>query len=142
MGKGEVMSRVALVLTTMALALLLASGVALAVTEVGGPGNDLFTGTNGRDTLVGGPGNDDMDGLPGPDRIVGGPGDDFLFDGEDTGGARDILVGGAGNDTLFPGQFTPGQNVANCGSGTDTAFADPTDKLIGCETVEFGPPTS
>jgi hypothetical protein len=47
------MRRVALVLAAMALALLLASGVALAVTKVGGPGPDTLMGTKGSDTLAG-----------------------------------------------------------------------------------------
>jgi hypothetical protein len=44
---------VALVLAAMALALLLASGVAWAVTKVGGPGPDTLMGTKGSDTLAG-----------------------------------------------------------------------------------------
>ena len=136
------MRRAILLITVMAATLVMASGVALAVTKFGGPGNDTLTGTNGPDTLVGGPGNDDLEGLRGPDRIFGGPGDDLLFDGENNRGARDILVGGSGNDTLFPGQFMPSQDVAMCGTGTDTVFADPTDIVIGCERVLFRPPTA
>ena len=47
------MRLVALVLAGMALVLLLASGVALAITKVGGPGNDNLIGTNGPDNLRG-----------------------------------------------------------------------------------------
>jgi hypothetical protein len=43
------MRRVALVLVAMALALLLASGVALAVNKVGTNGPDTLRGTNGDD---------------------------------------------------------------------------------------------
>ena len=131
-----------LAMVVMAATLVIASGVALAVTKFGGPGNDILTGTNGPDTLVGGSGDDTLDGLPGPDQIFGGPGDDFVADGEDSGGARDILVGGSGDDTLLPGQFMPRQDVANCGTGIDTAFADRTDIVIGCERVLFRPPTA
>jgi Ca2+-binding RTX toxin-like protein len=133
--------RAVLLLTVMAAMLVMASGVALAATKFGGPGADILIGTNGPDQLFGGAGNDEIDGLSGPDQILGGPGDDLLFDGENRGGAPDILVGGRGNDILFPGQFTPSQDVAICGTGTDTAFADPTDLVIGCERVLFRPPT-
>ena len=47
------MQRVALVLAGMALALLLASGLALALTKVGGPGHDVLMGTKGSDKLLG-----------------------------------------------------------------------------------------
>jgi hypothetical protein len=48
------MRRAALVLTTMALVLLLASGAAFAVTKIGGPGPDALKGTDDRDLLEGG----------------------------------------------------------------------------------------
>jgi hypothetical protein len=44
---------VALVLAGMALVLLLASGVALALTKVGGPRGDTLMGTKGSDKLLG-----------------------------------------------------------------------------------------
>ncbi len=136
------MRRVLLLLTVMAAMLVMASGVALAATKFGGPGNDSLLGTNGPDQLFGGTGDDIIDGLSGPDRILGGSGDDLLFDGENRGGARDILIGGSGDDILFPGNAPPSQDVAICGTGTDTAFADPTDIVIGCERVLFRPPTA
>jgi hypothetical protein len=52
------MRRVALVLAAMALALLLASGVALAVTKIGTDGPDTLRGTNRADNLVGRGGGD------------------------------------------------------------------------------------
>jgi hypothetical protein len=42
-----------LLLAFIAIAMLLASGVALAVTRVGGPGPDTLIGTNGSDKLLG-----------------------------------------------------------------------------------------
>ncbi len=45
------MRRAILLLTVMAAALLLASGVALAVNEAGGPGSDVLTGTDKPDRL-------------------------------------------------------------------------------------------
>jgi hypothetical protein len=47
------MRRVALVLAAIALALLLASGVALAVNKIGTDGPDTLRGTNGDDNLIG-----------------------------------------------------------------------------------------
>jgi hypothetical protein len=43
------MRRTILLLATMALTLLVATGVALAVTKIGGPGPDTLRGTNGAD---------------------------------------------------------------------------------------------
>jgi Ca2+-binding RTX toxin-like protein len=54
------MQRVILLLTTMALTLLVASGVALAVTKFGTNGPDTLRGTNGADNLLGKGGNDDL----------------------------------------------------------------------------------
>ncbi len=136
------MRRAILLLAVMAVMMLMASGVALAVTINGTPGDDFLEGTDAPETFVGKAGNDIINGFPGPDRIIGGPGDDVLFEGEDVGEARDILVGGPGDDILLPGNLPPGSpDVAICGPGNDTAYADPTDKLIGCETVTFEPPT-
>jgi hypothetical protein len=66
------MRRVFLLLTTMALALVLASGVALAVTKIGTDGPDTLRGTNGADNLLGNGGNDDLFGLGGRDNQLGG----------------------------------------------------------------------
>ena len=51
------MRRVAIVVAAMALALLLASGVAWAVNKVGTNGPDTLRGTNGVDNLLGEGGN-------------------------------------------------------------------------------------
>jgi hypothetical protein len=47
------MRRTILLLATMALTLLVASGVALAVTKIGTDGPDTLRGTNGDDNLLG-----------------------------------------------------------------------------------------
>ena len=57
------MKRIAIVLATLLAAVLLASGAALALTEVGGPANDVLRGTNGADRLDGRAGNDTSRGL-------------------------------------------------------------------------------
>lgn len=66
------MRRVVLVLAAMALALLLASGVALAVTKIGTDGPDTLRGTNGDDNLSGRSGNDVLYALGGRDYLLGG----------------------------------------------------------------------
>ena len=52
------MRRTIVLLATMALTLLVASGVALAVTRIGTNGPDTLRGTNGTDNLLGNGGND------------------------------------------------------------------------------------
>jgi RTX calcium-binding nonapeptide repeat (4 copies) len=106
------MRRVALVLAAMALALLLASGVAWAVNKIGTNGPDTLTGTNRADNLLGRGGNDDISGLGGPDELLGGGGRDVLQGGpapprpefpprcEASSNNNDVIVGGAGNDFL------------------------------------------
>jgi hypothetical protein len=93
---------------------------ALAANIVGTKGNDTLRGTAKADHISGGAGNDKIWGLSGNDVLNGGPG-------------NDVLVGGPGNDTLIGG---PGSDVLNCGPGKDTAYADASDKLIGCEVVK------
>jgi Ca2+-binding RTX toxin-like protein len=104
-GKGEDrMRRVVCVLTAMALALLLASGVAWAVNKMGTNGPDTFTGTNGDDNLIGKGGNDRLFGLRGRDNLLGGPGKDWV-DTHRTEARRGDknLLGGPGNDIVIGG---------------------------------------
>ena len=68
------MRRVVLVLAVMALALLLASGVAPAVTMVGTPREDTLRGTDGPDQIDGRTGDDDIFSLGGSDTLYGGKG--------------------------------------------------------------------
>jgi Ca2+-binding RTX toxin-like protein len=71
------MKRTIALLTTMALTLLVASGVALAVTKIGGPGPDTLRGTNGADDLLGNGGNDVLYALGGNnDTLLGAEGKD------------------------------------------------------------------
>ena len=65
------MRRAILLLTVMAATLVVASGVALAVTSQGGPGNDVVLGTDGTDELGGGYGSDTITGLGGKDYLWG-----------------------------------------------------------------------
>ena len=102
------MRRTLLSLTTMVVALLLASGVALAVNKVGTNGPDTLRGTNGDDNLLGkGGSNDELFSLNGRDNLLGGAGKDCLicatrqrrgFAGEKN------LLGGSGNDYVLAGK--------------------------------------
>jgi hypothetical protein len=87
-----------------------------AIDQLGGPADDLLTGTADKDTLAGGPGNDTLQGGGGADVLLGGPGDDSLVVLSSTiealrkpygsGGNRKQLArldGGAGFDSLVLG---------------------------------------
>jgi Ca2+-binding RTX toxin-like protein len=133
------MRRVILLLTVMAATLVLASGVALALTKIGTNGPDTLRGTNGNDNLLGKGGNDRLFALNGRDTLLGGPGKDWvdthptearrghknLFGGPGNdivigGWGSDNVVGEEGNDLLFDG---PDRDVAldklSGGAGTD-----------------------
>ncbi len=104
--EGEGMRRVALVLATMALALLLASGVAWAVTKIGTDGHDVLIGTNESDNLLGKGGQDDLFSKDGNDNLLGGPGRDNVLGGDKrrAGRGNKNLVGGPDNDLVIPGR--------------------------------------
>ena len=124
------MRRTLLLLTTMVVALLLASGVALAVNKVGTNGPDTLRGTNGDDNLLGRGGNDKLFSLNGRDNLSGGPGKDCLlcratrqsryFEGD-----KDLL-GGPGNDFVWAGKGS--DNVAG-GEGNDVLIDDGVSEL-------------
>jgi Ca2+-binding RTX toxin-like protein len=73
------MRRTIVLLATMALTLLVASGVALAVTRIGTDSPDTLRGTNGADTLIGKGGNDTLYAKRGHDTLLGGPGKDIVW---------------------------------------------------------------
>jgi Ca2+-binding RTX toxin-like protein len=105
------MRRVVLVLAPMALALLLASGVAWAVNKIGTNGPDTLRGTNGNDSLLGRGGNDRLFALDGRDTLLGGPSKDWVdthpkeFRRGDKnlqgGPGNDLVVGGRGSDNVL-----------------------------------------
>ena len=112
------MRRTVLLVATMALTLLVASGVALAVNKVGTNGPDTLKGTDGADNLLGLGGNDELFGLGGSDNLVGGDGKDIVLGGSERrarGGDKN-LVGGPGNDFVGGGQGA--DNVVG-GDGND-----------------------
>ena len=158
------MRRTIVLLATMALSLLVASGVALAVTRIGTEGPDTLRGTNGADTLIGKGGNDILLALAGNDTLLGGPGKDIVNGGslaEPFGGNKN-LVGGDGNDFMFGGEFAPpavtdtlsggagddvinvfnkpaGKDLVSCGGGFDRELADRADVVApDCERVFVG----
>ena len=119
--------RVAIVLGAMALALLLASGVALALNKVGTNGPDTLRGTNEGDNLSGEGGSDDLFGLGGSDNLLGGAGKDNMLGGNERrpqGGDKN-LVGGPGNDRVLGGNGSdnavggPGNDFVDGGRGSD-----------------------
>jgi hypothetical protein len=120
--EGSTMRRTILLLTTMALTLLVASGVALAVTKIGTDGPDTLSGTNRSDTLVGKGGNDTLFSRAGNDVLLGGPGKDRLVGGTRVGsayrtqGGDKTLLGGDGNDNIIGGRGA--DNIAG-GEGND-----------------------
>jgi RTX calcium-binding nonapeptide repeat (4 copies) len=132
------MRRVVLVLAAMALALLLASGVALAVNKVGTNGPDTLRGTNGDDNLLGKGGNDELYSLNGRDNLLGGPGKDFVWGGKRerfrlSGGDKN-LQGGLGNDVVIGGRGS--DNVLG-DAGNDFA-ADGPDREFSLDKLSGG----
>jgi Ca2+-binding RTX toxin-like protein len=149
------MRRTILLLATMALTLLVASGVALAVTRIGTNGPDTLRGTNRADNLLGNGGNDILLGLAGNDQLLGGPGKDIVnggnlarpFKGDKNlvgGEGNDAVQGGLtsdnllaqeGNDYMVGGEFfdqPPAKDTLSGGDGTDVVVVinDPAGKDV------------
>jgi Ca2+-binding RTX toxin-like protein len=77
------MRRILVLLAAMALTLAVASGVALAVNEIGTNGPDTLRGTNG-DDLSGSGANDVLWGGGGRDNLLGGTGgNDIVLSGNE-----------------------------------------------------------
>jgi VCBS repeat-containing protein len=69
----------------------------IAISTLGGSGNNSINGGSGNDYLNGGAGTDTLNGGAGGDILDGGSGIDSLLGGE----GDDLLIGGTGNDTLW-----------------------------------------
>jgi Ca2+-binding RTX toxin-like protein len=111
--------RIVMLLAAMALALVSASGVALAVNKIGTHGPDTLRGTNGGDHLQGKGGDDIIFGLRGSDILLGGSDDDTLTGGtrlQPLGGGEKKLYGGSGNDFVGGGN---GSDAVKGGKGID-----------------------
>jgi RTX calcium-binding nonapeptide repeat (4 copies) len=124
------MRRTILLLAAMVLTVLVASGVALAVTKIGTDGPDTLRGTNGDDNLIGKGGDDVLHSLNGRDTLLGGSGKDCLlcravpefrfFAGDKN------LLGGPGNDLIWAGK-----------GSDDVVGAEGNDWLIDAGFREF-----
>ena len=120
------MRRTILLLASIALTLLVASGVALAINKIGTDGPDTLRGTNGADHLIGKSGNDILFALAGKDTLIGGPGKDVVLGGNKDhpfGGDKN-LVGGRGND------------VMGGGNGSDNVVGEAGNDLMADGEVE------
>jgi Ca2+-binding RTX toxin-like protein len=130
------MRRTVLLLAVMALAVVAASGVALANNIEGDGANNRLVGTNGKDTISGAGGDDSIFGRGGDDRLYGDSGRDRVSGGADP----DDVFGGKGADDLFGNgaddymnsSDNRGGDFVDCGPGFDSAVID---------QVDFGTPT-
>jgi len=141
------MRKTVLFMASMALAVLLVCGVALAADiQCPNRAGNLCVGTTGDDTLLGTANSDEIRGLDGADLIKGlgakdllrgGPGNDEIRGG----GGADDLFGGSGNETI-DGGGTPqpgitgglGPDGLNGGDGDDFIMAanDGSSDTISC----------
>jgi Ca2+-binding RTX toxin-like protein len=154
--------RLAVLVAAMVTALVLASGVALAVVKIGGPGNDTIKGTNEADLLKGEGGDDTIYGLAGNDLVkytsegrriaggvYGGYGDDELHGDE----GHDTVSGGRGDDRIYGSEGSEiGQSLRSGaflygglsgGQGDDEIYggpgADESSGGYGDDTINLGP---
>jgi Ca2+-binding RTX toxin-like protein len=98
------MKRTMLLLATVTLSLLVASGIALAVNKIGTDHRDFLKGTDGADNLVGKGDSDRIFGLAGKDNLIGGPGKDMVVGGNEhlfPSGGDKTLLGGKGSDSIL-----------------------------------------
>jgi len=116
----------------MTLTLLVASGVALAVTKIGTNGPDTLRATNGADNLLGNGANDVLFAPGGTDNLLGGK--DWTLGGNERRpqGGDKTLVGGAGDDGVQGGL---GSDTLLGGSGDDfdRHGDNGSDRLVGGE---------
>jgi Ca2+-binding RTX toxin-like protein len=131
-----------LVLASVALAVLLTSGAALAATVKGDEKDNLLEGTNSRDTIIPFGGNDTVYAQGGNDDVRHSFGDDTIYGGD----GRDTLRGGRGTDTIYGG---PGRDLIDCAyletradDVGDTAYYNPNeDTVVDCKTEKPWDPT-
>ena len=130
------MRRLILLLTLMAATLVVASGLALAVNEIGTNGPDTLRGTNQDDNLLGKGGNDILFGLGGRDNLLGGPGKDIVLGGSEreAGGGDKNLVGDSGNDAVIGGLGS--DNIL--GEAGNDLVADGPDREFATDTLSAG----
>ena len=74
---------------------------------------------------------DHISALGGDDVVQGLKGRDKIRGGDD----KDKQYGGRGSDVIFSeGGF---RDLVNCGKGTDTAYVDLKDRMVGCEKRRY-----
>jgi Ca2+-binding RTX toxin-like protein len=139
MGRILGVRRTLLLLASMGLAMLLASGLAFAA-NIKGDGNDnVLTGTSSRDTINPFGGNDRVYALERNDSVRHSYGNDYILGG--TG--DDTLRGGFDNDHIWGG---PGRDLIDCaylesrdkGEGWDVAHAElGQDTVVDCNEVRY-----
>ncbi len=129
-------------LASMAFALVLVSGVALAITKNCTPAPDRCEGTNEPDLLIGSAqrdkiyglaANDELRGNGGNDKLLGSKGADTMEggDGQDT-----IAKARGGNDTIFGG---PGADDLNDLLHTNSIYGDRgNDYIVGLTRLYGG----
>jgi Ca2+-binding RTX toxin-like protein len=108
-GEEKIVRRTILLLGTMLVALVVASGVAFAVIQCHG---GVCRGTNNHDLIYGTNGYDEIYGRGGPDVIYGYGGNDTIYGGA----GDDTIYGGAGKDYIRGG---PGYDKCDGGPGYD-----------------------
>jgi RTX calcium-binding nonapeptide repeat (4 copies)/WD40-like Beta Propeller Repeat len=103
-----------------------------------GAGDDVVRGGDGYNRLEGWWGDDDIASGSGNDVVQGGPGRDRIR----TGAGWDLVSLGPGNDRVATGRsrdFVDAadgeRDLVDCGPGRDSAWADPFDRLVSCESV-------
>lgn len=135
--EGRQMRRAVLMVATMALTLLVASGVAWALDLVGTDGPDTLRGTNEADNLLGKSGNDVLLALGGKDNLLGQKGKDWTLGGNEHrpfGGDKN-MVGGPGNDGVQGGL---GADTLLGGPGNDFVHGDNgSDRAMGAEGRDY-----
>jgi Ca2+-binding RTX toxin-like protein len=146
------MRRIVLVVAAIAVALLAASGVALAVTKecpgdcvgtnnqdrLSGSGNDqTMQGLGADDSISGYRGDDRVEGDGGADAVYGGLGDDKVYGNA----GNDYVEGDYGHDYISTGDGADKVAARDgfkdrivCGQGAhDVVYVDPIDVTQGCE---------
>jgi hypothetical protein len=116
------MRRIALVLGLVMLFVMVATGVAVAVTKT--CNSVPCTGTNDNDVLH------ERHGTV-HDRILGMAGHDIL-DANNYFNDRDVLKGGNGRDKLLAND-RDGSDVLRGGKGRDRCYGDPGDRFVNCQ---------
>jgi Ca2+-binding RTX toxin-like protein len=117
-----------LLLASMAVALLLASGVAVAAAIIGTPSDDRLVGTPGADSIDGLAGDDTIYTRGGNDTVSAGAGRDYLRDARpdfSTPTPGDVTMeGGPGSDVLYIDDFggRRGNDKATLSGGRGSDF--------------------